>query len=287
MWSDAFSEAFLRKLDGLALRAEAAGRAYTAGARRAKARGGSVEFADFREYVPGDDTRRIDWSAFARFDRLYVRLFLDERDTLLTVWLDSSASMAAKAGCARQLAATLVYLALCRFDRAVVCAADTKVRVRSEVFSGRQAFHRAVRFLDGLEFAGDTRLVDAVRAAPPPAGGISAVISDLLTEGDWKQVVPFLKYCKQDVAVLQVFSPGELRPAFDGPVRLVSEENEPAVDLTASPAVLEAYRRVMDAFVGDVRVHCHASGAAHMLADAGEPLERLVFDGMAGAGVVR
>lgn len=286
MWQDALTDSYMRKLDSLSLSARSAGRA-GAGQRRSKARGGSVEFADFREYVAGDDTRRIDWSAFARFDRLFIRLFLDERDTVATVWLDASASMAEKADRARQLAASVCYMALARFDRAAVCVLDERLRLRSETFSGRAAFHRAVRFLDGVEFRGNTSLAQAFRGAPPPAGGISVVLSDMLTDGDWKQAVSFLKYCKQDAAVLQMIAPGELEPVFDGPIRLVSAEDEPAVEIAATPAVLDAYRRTLKKFIDEVKAYCYSLGAAHLLVNTSEPLERLVFEGLAAAGVVR
>jgi uncharacterized protein (DUF58 family) len=286
MWQDALTDNFMRKLDALGLNARAAGRT-GAGQRRSRARGGSVEFADFREYVAGDDTRRIDWSAFARFDRLFIRLFLDERDTVATVWLDASASMEPKADVARQLAATLCYLALARFDRAAVNVIDRKLRLRSETWSGRAAFPRVVKFLDQVGFSGDTDLAASMRLSPPPAGGISMILSDMLTGGDWRQAVSFLKYCKQDVVVLQTMSPEELDPAYDGPIRLVSREDEPAVEIAATPAVLEAYRRTLEKFTVEVKSHCHSLGAAHLLVNSSEPLERLVFGGLAASGVVR
>ena len=286
MWQDALNDGFLRKLDMLSLYARSSGRV-GAGQRRSRARGGSVEFADFREYVPGDDTRRIDWSAFARFDKLFVRLFLDERDTLATVWLDASASMGTKADTARHLAATICYLSLSRLDRATICVTDETLRSHSETFAGRASFHRAMRFLDTVEFRGNTSLAAPAKASPPPAGGISVLISDMLSGDDWRQAVSFFKYCKQDIAVLQLLSAEELNPALDGPIRLESEEDEPAVEIAATPTVLEAYRRTLNQFVGEVKSHCFSLGAAHVLADASEPLERLVFGGLAAAGVVR
>jgi uncharacterized protein (DUF58 family) len=286
MWQDALTDSYMRKLDALSLNARSAGRS-GAGQRRSKARGGSVEFADFREYVAGDDTRRIDWSAFARFDKLFIRLFLDERDTVATVWLDASASMAGKADTARQLAASVCYLALARFDRAAINVLDEKLRLRSETYSGRAAFHRVVRFLDEIEFTGNTVLASSFRSAPPPAGGISVVLSDLLTDDDWRQAVSFLKYCKQDIAVLQMITPQELEPSFDGPIRLTSAEGEPAVEIAATPAVLEAYKRTLAKFTEDIKAHCYSLGAAHLLVNTSEPLEKLVFQGFANSGVVR
>jgi uncharacterized protein (DUF58 family) len=286
MWQDALTDGYMRKLDALSLSARSAGRA-GAGQRRSKARGGSVEFADFREYVAGDDTRRIDWNAFARFDRLFIRLFLDERDTLATVWLDASASMAEKADTARQLAASICYLALVRFDRAVLNVLDDKLRLRSETFSGRAAFHRIVKFLDMVEFTGNTGLSAAMRGAPPPAGGISVLLTDMLTGDDWRQAITFLKYCKQDSAVLQMITPSELEPTFDGPIRLVSAEDEPAVEIAATPAVLDAYKRTLGKFIEDVKSHCFSLGAAHLLVNTSDPLEKLMFEGMARSGVVR
>lgn len=286
MWQDALTDAYMRKLDALSLVARSAGRA-GAGQRRSKARGGSVEFADFREYTAGDDTRRIDWSAFARFDRLFIRLFLDERDTLATVWLDGSASMRPKADIARQLAASVCYLALVRFDRAAINVLDDRLRQRSEVFSGRAAFHRAVMFLDGVEFTGNTGLASPLRSSPPPAGGISVLISDMLAADDWRQAVSFLKYCKQDIAVLQPLTPPELEPELDGPVRLESFEDEPAVELAVTPAVLDAYRRTLAKYMDGIKSHCFSLGAAYLLVNTSSALESVVFEGMASAGVVR
>ena len=287
MWQEALNAELLRRLDALALNLRATSAAGEAGNRRSRAKGSSVEFADFREYQPGDDPRRIDWAAFARFDRLILRLFLDERDTLLTLWIDCSASMGPKADTVRALAAALGYLTLSRFDRLRVCALGQGLKVRSQIFRGRAGFPAVVAFLDALSFDGDTALLQGVRAAPPSPGGVSILLSDLLTGDDWRQSISFLAYCKQQIAVVQTFAPEELDPQLEGPVRLESAEGEPAVEIQADAAVLAAYRAALTAFTTGVREHCHRLGAAWALLDTGVPLQRVLFDTLPAAGILR
>ena len=152
------SEAFLQRLDALQLAMRAPARGGAGGLRRSRALGSSVEFSDFREYAPGDDLRRVDWNAYARFDRLFLKLFMEEQETTVHILLDCSASMdfgePSKWEMAQGLAQLLCYMAIRGGDRAVIIALGEEI-IASEVFSGRavlcapRPFCRACRPGDG------------------------------------------------------------------------------------------------------------------------------------------
>ena len=136
------TDAFLSRLDTLSLAMRGRAQGGAGGNRRSRQTGSSAEFSDYREYIPGDDIRRLDWNAFARFDRLFLKLFMEEQESLVTVLLDASASMEAKWSSARSAAEAVGYLALTGGDRLSVQALKNGRALRSPQLSGRAAFPR-------------------------------------------------------------------------------------------------------------------------------------------------
>ena len=263
---DRLNRDYLARLEAFALESQKrlAGGGY-AGMRRSSAKGGSVEFSDFREYVPGDDLRRIDWNGAARFDRLYIKLFLEERQLTVNLVLDQSASMgvlAEKAEAQKLLAASLAFLALKGADRLNLYACGEQALSQEGLLS-RDSLPRAVDFLDGLAYGGATRLSEQLKrlAGRLRPGGLTLVFSDLFSEDGVRDGLLALRKRRQDVVLIQVLGEEERRPALTGALRLVDAESRAGMDLELSPAVLTVYDGSRRAYEAQLAALCRELGA--------------------------
>ncbi|NLG25327.1 MAG: DUF58 domain-containing protein [Clostridiales bacterium] len=280
------SEPFLRRLDALRLTLADAARGASGGARRSKKLGTSAEFSDFREYAPGDDIRRIDWNAYARFDRLFLKLFTEERETTLTVLLDDSLSMGmdGKWEAAIKAAEALIYLALSGGDRARVVALSAMRE--SPVFSGRAAFPRAAAFLAGVRPAGAVGLNRSLPRAQFPAGrGLCAIVSDFLSEDGFDRGVASLAFRGQSPMAVQVLSGRELRPDYEGALKLIDAEDGREVKIQAGAAAFSAYDRALRAFLEEVARVAARYAAPNALLDASEDFEQAALAALMRAGI--
>jgi len=267
------SDAFLSRLDTLqlAMKGRAAGGA--GGTRRSRQTGSSAEFSDYREYIPGDDIRRIDWNAMARFDKLFLKLFMEEQESSVTVLLDGSASMGEKWETARQAAEAAGYLALTGGDRLrVICLQEAGNRVSPQL-SGRQAYARLEQFLDTCAPEGGGTLTDRVMRAEGLRKGLCFLISDCYEEEGIGKALDSLRYRAQECAVIQTLSPSELNPELDGALRLTDSENGASVDLLADREALENYRQTLETFLEDIRETCFRRETPYALLDAGKNFE--------------
>ena len=267
------SDAFLSRLDALqlAMKGRAAGGA--GGPRRSRQTGSSAEFSDYREYIPGDDIRRIDWNAMARFDKLFLKLFMEEQESAVTVLLDGSASMGEKWETARQAAEAAGYLALTGGDRLrVICLQEAGNRVSPQL-SGRQAYARLEQFLDTCVPEGGGTLTDRVMRAEGLRKGLCFLISDCYEEEGIGKALDSLHYRAQECAVIQTLSASELNPELDGALRLTDSENGTAVDLLADREALENYRRTLEQFLEDIRETCFRRETPYALLDARKNFE--------------
>ena len=191
------TDSFLSRLDTLSLAMRGRAQGGADGSRRSRQTGSSAEFSDYREYIPGDDIRRLDWNAYARFDRLFLKLFMEEQESLVTVLLDASASMGAKWASARMVAEAVGYLALTGGDRLCVQILKNGRALRSPQLSGRAAFPRLTGFLDACEPDGtEGTLTEAVRRTEGLKKGLCFLITDGYTEDALKEALDYLRYLK-------------------------------------------------------------------------------------------
>jgi uncharacterized protein (DUF58 family) len=268
------TDSFLSRLDALCLAMRGRAQGGAGGSRRSRQTGSSAEFSDYREYIPGDDIRRLDWNAYARFDRLFLKLFMEEQESLVTVLLDASASMAAKWPAARSAAEAVGYLALTGGDRLCVHLLKNGRALRSPQLSGRAAFPRLTGFLDACAPDGtEGTLTEAVKHAEGLKKGLCFLITDGYTEDALKQALDYLRYLKQETAVIQTLSGGELRPEMEGALRLTDCESGEQLDLLADRTALDAYRDALDEFLKGVRENCASRETPYMLLDGGKPFE--------------
>ena len=273
---------FLRKLEQAAIASRQILVGRTKGERRSARRGTSVEFADFRAYTPGDDIRYIDWNAFARLQKLFLKLFVEEEDLHVYVLLDASRSMSfgrpTKFDWGVQAAAALTYIALAGGDRVQLFAHAQGSGERSRILRGRGSTTEAFGWLGGLEPGNATSLGEAtdwlLRTIPAP--GITVVISDLFAP-DWEPALARLAAAKGDVCVLQVFSPEEFEPTLQGDLKLVDSETGSTRENTMGASVVKRYRQTRDGFIESVREACFRYGFSHLLSLTSDPVEDVIL----------
>ncbi|MCX7681345.1 MAG: DUF58 domain-containing protein [Anaerolineae bacterium] len=276
--------AFLAQLDRLALvsRRMRAGRIQAE--RRSPKRGGSVEFADFRTYAPGDDFRRIDWNAYARLERLFLKLFVAEEDLTIHIVLDASQSMLfgepQKWHFARRLAAALGYIGLVGMDRLVGVAlggVDVGNRV-SRAHRGKRQALAWFTWLAGIEPGGELDPEAALRnyVTQARAPGPLLLIGDLLGAG-WEHGLRLLAGHRYEVTVLHVLAPQEVSPTLEGDLRLVDSENRAAVEITADYDLLRRYQARLAMWQEHLRSVCAAVDARYVFIETTLPLEELIM----------
>ncbi|HLZ82297.1 MAG TPA: DUF58 domain-containing protein [Caulobacteraceae bacterium] len=270
-----FEPGLVAVLESLTLAGRRVPSGRTAGQWRSRASGSSVEFSDYRTYAPGDEYRRIDWNAYARLERLFVRLYRAEEDLALTVLLDTSASMAwgnpKKSRLAAQLAGALTFIALQSGDRVELAACqDAAVVERLSNLRGEVATWPAWRMLERLDSrqGGTTDLNAALTAASRylRGAGLAVIISDLLSPSGYQQGIDALLSRRQDVLLIHVLSPDEMEPPADliGEWRLLDSESFAPVEATITPGVLKAYRRLLSAFSAEAADFCRRRGMTYL-----------------------
>jgi uncharacterized protein (DUF58 family) len=250
-----FDETFQRRLEALALLSRRAVIGTRRGERRSKKTGGGIEFADHRDYAPGDDFRFVDWNAYGRSERLLVKLFQEEEDLSVHVLLDTSASMAlpsrtgaaTKLAHAKRLAAALAYVALAGLDRVSVSTFEGRVVERLAPERGRGRMLRVLSFLRPLKGGGATDLGAAMRSfvARGERRGVVIVISDFYDPSGVRDALDALRHARFDPVLLHVWDPVEARPSLDpelfGDLCLVDAERGNARDVTLTPELLARY----------------------------------------------
>ena len=295
------SEAFLRSLRNLRLNALRRRTGSTTGERRSVRRGRSVEFADYRNYTPGDDPRRVDWNIYARLERPYIKLFEDEEDIATHILLDNSASMqwqdedeaaSGKWQRAAELAIALGYITLTSGDKLIVETSDGR----------RFGPRRSVAVLGELvKFVGaatgeirDKRLEIGSRTQSPipylqslsawlkryaltARSGFCIVISDLMDEGGYEEGLNALGHSRLDVHVLHTLCPAELDPQFVGDLKLKDVETTGTQDLSLDEAVLSQYRERLNVWTSEANAFCRKRGGRYHLTDTARPIQDILL----------
>jgi len=253
-----------------------------AGQRLSPRPGTSAEFSDFRTYVAGDDYRRLDWNAYARLDRLILRLYLGEEDLSVHLFVDTSDSMRwgrpPKDAASRSIAGALAYVALAGQDRVSVTGFADRVTARLRPQRGRQSCPRVWEALGslGAGTAGDFRSLLAVAGSLRP--GISVIISDFLTESDLGSALAALRSAGQQVVLLQVLAPQELDPDVTGDVALTDVETGASVEVTVTPALLQRYHEALDDHTNRLMALAGAHRALWRRIRSDAPVDLLVMD---------
>lgn len=263
------------------------------GERRSRRKGQSVEFDDFRNYVAGDDLRFIDWNLYARLDRLFLKLFLEEEDLHFYALIDCSTSMEfgdpTKLQYAKQLAAALGFIGLCRADRVKIETLASTHRDAGPTLRGRKSLWRMMEYLDRIEPGGNVSLVEGVKSfcLRNSGKGIVVVISDLMDKDGYESALRYLLAQQMDAYVIHVLCPEEVDPEIQGDLRLIDCEDSDVAEITVSRPLLDRYRRTLAAFVDGAREFCARRGMTYLMANTEIPVERLVSSYLRRTGLVR
>ena len=237
--------ALLRRLEGLALQVRRAVSGQRGGERRSRKRGQSVEFADFRNYTPGDDFRLIDWNAYARLDRFMLRLFVAEEELPLSLFVDLSGSMdwgtPNKAVTARRLAGAIAYVALAALDRVRLTVFADGPTSGGAPYRGRRAAAQLFARLQSFPVGGVTNYQRLVWPIARQRPGLSVVITDGLGDPPIDGALVALQRAQQEGAVLQLLAPQEIVPDWSGDARLKDAETGLEREFTATPLTQGAY----------------------------------------------
>jgi uncharacterized protein (DUF58 family) len=241
--------AVLRRLEALAVLVRRAVKGQMGGERRSVSRGRSPEFADFRNYTPGDDFRLIDWNAYARLDRFMLRLFVAEEELPFNLFIDLSGSMdwgtPSKARVAKQLAGALAYVALSALDRVRFTVFSDGPTSGGAPYRGRHAARSLFARIDSFPVGGPTDYARLVAPISRQRPGMSILITDGLGESPIEPAITALHLARQEGAVLQLLAPQEVTPDWTGDARLKDAETGVEREFTATPATQQSYRTAL------------------------------------------
>ena len=287
-------EAFLSELEllGTLLKNNVAG--MFGGNRRSKNLGSSCEFADYRDYMPGDDVTKIDWNAYARFDKLYQKLYFDERQMHTRIYLDVSRSMIHgsddKAVAAIRLAAALAYLSVSEMDKVSIYA----IRGGSleEVVSGmvgKDSYLGCINKLNELEFDSDSRISEAIVPSSVGRGdGYSVIISDFLTDENYEMAIDRLAEQRRDILCVQILSREEINPQIRGKMHLFdSEDQSKFFRKKIDQDVVRAYKDALKYVTDRIKLYCESRGGQYVLVPAHAELSEIFLDKFVNMGVLK
>ena len=289
----------LRRLEQFQLLAARRAKSSSKGERRSRARGQSVEFADYRTYVHGDDFRYLDWNLYGRLEKLFLKLYEEERELPVRIFLDASESMTfgepRKFDFARQVAAAIGYVALSGFDRVSVIPfpdptndASTGPATRIAELAARGGLRSvrgkksAIQFFQNLGVltaGGAANLNEALRRGALEArqAGVAVVLSDFLDPAGYESGLTALVGRGFQVDLVQILAPDELSPSTFGDLRLVDSETGAMQEVTFGRFRLKAYRQTVQNFMQRLREYCKSRGINFFTASSNTDLQDLLL----------
>lgn len=286
------SPSLLARLQRMELVSRKVFRGRMKGERKSKRKGQSVEFHDFRNYVPGDDLRLIDWNLYARLDQLFLKLFQEEEDLHFYALIDASESMnfgtPTKLHVAKQLAAALGYVGMCRADRVSVQALGPLSR-HAPILRGRASLYKMLNYLDSVDSGHNVSLFDGVKdfSLRNTGTGVAVLISDLMDKQGYESALRMLIGRRMDVFVMHVLSPEELDPPIRGDRRLIDVEDGDSAEITLNNYALQKYQETVSSFIGSIKTFCAKRSIAYLPVQTDTPVETIVTKYLRERGVVR
>jgi uncharacterized protein (DUF58 family) len=270
----------LRRLEALAVLVRRAVKGQMGGERRSKSRGRSPEFADFRNYTPGDDYRLIDWNAYARLDRFMLRLFIAEEELPLSLFVDLSGSMdwgrPNKAETAKRLAGAIAYVALAALDRVRLTVFAEGPTSGGAPHRGRHAVQDLFARIQSFDVGGPTDYAKLVAPISRQRPGMTVLITDGLGESPIDSAIAALQQARQEGAVLQLLAPQEIEPDWSGDARLKDAETGVEREFTATPATQAGYRTALANRTGLIERAARRRGLRFAQLSTDQPIDDMV-----------
>ena len=287
-----FDEDFQRKIEYLAIVSRRVFAGRMRAERRTRKTGSGIEFADHRNYVPGDDFRYLDWNVYQRFGKLLLRLFEEEEDLSIYLILDASRSMGfgdgRKLAYGKRLVAALAYVGLANLDRVAIVTTTDRVLARMPSTRGKQRIFRVFEFLRDTRADGTTDLGQALRvfASQHKRRGLAVLVSDLYDPAGFEHGINALRYNKFEPFVLHLVDPKDAQPTLRGDVRIYDCETGEEREVTVTPRVLEKYRETYEHYLLEVQGFCTKKQVSYAQADINVPFEEMVLRFLRRGGII-
>jgi uncharacterized protein (DUF58 family) len=262
------------------------------GERRSKRRGQSVEFADYRNYVIGDDLRFIDWNIYARLDRLFLKLFLEEEDLAVHILVDVSKSCdygdPNKALYMKKVAAALGYIGLVNYNRVSVSAMADGVVAETGGLRGRTRVARLIDFLGNLQVAGAGDLGDSCKrfALTHRQKGVCVVLSDFFDKGGYENGLRYVAGGRYDLFAIQILSPQEINPELQGDLKLRDMEDDDMAEVSITQPLMKQYKANLNAYCLAVKDYITRRGGTYLFASTAVPFDTLVLNYLRERGLL-
>lgn len=280
-----FTDDFLKKLNKINMNISLRLSSGYQGGRKSKAKGVSVEFSDYREYIKGDDFRRVDWNAYGRFDKLFIKVFMEEREGIFNFFLDTSKSMDYgvnnKRVMALKIVASLSYIAINNLDRVNITALDSGNINQLKQVAGSKAFENMLASLESVEFKGNTKLSTSIKKRPIKAKGVSVVVSDFLDDNgleDLEDGLKYLAYKNQQILLIQVLAKEEINPEGLGEVSFIDSENNEEVKLSLTEAVIKEYKSTLKGYQDKIEKMAKKYGGKFIVVDSSMEIEEVILE---------
>lgn len=283
---------FMHRLDGLDVLSRKVLAGKLKGERRSKRRGQSVEFADYRNYVVGDDLRFIDWNIYARLERLFLKLFLEEEDLSLAILVDVSASSnfgdPNKALYMKRVAAALGYIGLVNYNRVSIAAINDTVAAETGNLRSRQKVAQMLAFLENLEPAGNSFLEAACKrfALAHRNKGVCVILSDFFDKGGYENGLRYLAGGNYDLFAVQVLAPQEINPDLQGDLKLKDIEDGDLAEVSVTAPLLKRYKENLNAYCSGLKEYVVRRGGTYLFTSTAVPFETLVLNYLRERGLI-
>ncbi len=291
--SELFDEEFLKKLEYLHIVSKKLFAGQGMAERRTKKVGSGIEFADHREYAPGDDFRYIDWSILGRLDRVLLRLFEEEEDLHIYILLDISDSVRMgsppKLHYGMQVAAALAYVGLANLDRVSIITLADGLRDRLPPARGKGRIFKVFEFLRAITPGGRTELASALRSFvhQNKRRGLAVLISDFYDPAGYQEAINVLRYNRFEPFMIQLYDSEEARPKLKGDLQLIDCETGEVREITISAKMLELYAQEHERYCNELAEFCVTKQVPHVRADTRQPFDDLILGIFRRGGLVR
>jgi uncharacterized protein (DUF58 family) len=295
-----FDEKTLRQLEQLTLVANHVRVGLMKGDRRSQKRGSSIEFADYRNYVKGDDLRRLDWNVYARLERPFIKLLEEEEDLAVHLLVDASESMdwpdegdepLNKLTYALRLAGALGHIALMAGDQLYVTLLNQQGAHTWGPVRGQQNSLRLFQFLEaqqkqagGLTDLNVSLREYALRGRRP---GLLFLFSDMLSPEGYLAGLNGVQSRGYEVGLFHLLSPDEVEPPALGDVKLVDSETGLGAEITLDAQTRVAYKLKLQAWQEEIAGHCHGRGIHYLPITTDESWEKLILNTMRRQDMLR
>lgn len=291
------NSAFFNMLESQTINLKPNLKGFFGGKHQTNAYGQTVEFADYREYILGDDIRKIDWNLYSRLEKHYIKLFRDEKQMSIDFYIDASSSMgpisSKKSDYAFALSAGIGYLAIHNMDKVSYKIIEEKKLIDiSGVIVGKKSFYEKIPLLESVKLDCDSYISDAILTnVDKIQNNFSIIVSDFLTDNDWKKSIEFLVHKGSQVLLIQVLSEDEINPLYLGRMNLIDSESTLLHDnknirLKVTSSLHNSYEETLNSIIDDISSYCKKLGVDFISIDTSKPLDKIIFNELLKVGVI-